>query len=266
MSTDSIKPEMTKKRNFLHYFFLPFRVVYKIHIFFSFAITLILFYPVLYYFLKDSKRLRTAFKILKVYTHIFHTLALIPPRVKGVKNIPETGPYLVCLNHGSFLDITNAYNTLPYYFIFVGKKELKKWPLFQIFFLSDMNILVDRQSKIGSYKSFLQIGEQLEKGNPVALFPEGTMTKNAPYMNPFKSGAFVVAIQKQVPIIPVTYVTHWKRIENGGFWHGKVSPGFCLAIIHEPISTIGLKKGDEDTLSEKVWKIINAPLKERYGA
>lgn len=247
-----------------HYIFLPLRVIYKIHIFLSFAVTLLLFYPVLYYNLKESKRLRTAFKILKVFTRIFHYLALMPPYTTGVKNIPASGPYLVCLNHSSFLDITNAYNVLPFYFIFVGKKELKSWPLFKIFFLSDMNILVDRQSKIGSYKSFLQIGEQLEKGNPVALFPEGTMTKNAPHMNPFKSGAFVVAIQKQVPIIPVTYVTNCRRIENGGFWHGFVSPGICRTIVHEPILTAGLQKGDEEALAEKVFKIINAPLKEKY--
>lgn len=255
---------VTKKRSLLHYLLLPLRVIYKIHIFLMFVLSLLLFYPVLYLFLKDAKRLKTAFWIIKVYTHVFHNFALIPPRVKGAANFPATGPYLACFNHGSFIDITNAYNVMPRYFIFVGKKELKKWPLFQVFFLSEMNILIDRQSKIGSYRALMKIAEEIDKGNPVALFPEGTMTKKSPEMNDFKPGAFVVAIQKQVPIVPVTYVTHWRRIENGGFWHGFVSPGFCEVIVHEPVYTKGLGKADEDALAKKVHDIIYAPIKKRY--
>lgn len=253
-----------KKRSVLHYIFLPIRVIYKIHIFLAFVSTLLLFYPVLYFFLKDATRLKTAFWIIKVYTHVFHNFALIPPLVKGRKNFPETGPYLTCFNHGSFLDITNAYNVMPRYFVFVGKKELKKWPLFQVFFLSEMNILIDRQSKIASYRALMKIAEQIDNGHPVALFPEGTMTKKAPEMNEFKSGAFVVAIQKQVPIVPVTYLTHWRRIENGGFWHGFVSPGFCEVIVHEPVYTTGMGKSDEEALAQKVHDIINAPLQKRF--
>lgn len=257
--------EDSKERSFIHYMMMPVRIIYKLHIFFSFATWLLLFYPLMYFFLKDSKRLRTAFWIIKAFTFTFHCFALIPPRVRGKSNFPKTGAYLVCFNHGSFLDITNAYNVMTDYFVFVGKKELKKWPLFQVFFLSEMNILIDRKSRIESYRSLVKIGEELEKGNPVALFPEGTMTKKGPEMNDFKSGAFVIAIQKQVPIIPVTYLTHWKRIENGGFWHGFVSPGWCDVLIHEPISTIGLTKGDVDILSQKVFEVINAPLIERFG-
>ena len=252
--------ETTKKRTLSHNLFLPIRGLYKVHIFLCFALWLLLFYPVLYYYLKNAKRLRGAFPIIKIYTHIFHTLSLLPPRIKGTQNFPVSGAYLVCFNHGSFLDITNAYNVMKDYFVFVGKKELKQWPLFQIFFLSEMNILIDRKSRIDAYKGFVKMGEELEKGNPVAIFPEGTMTKKGWEMNTFKPGAFITAIQKQVPIVPITYLTHWKRIENGGFWHGIVSPGFCDVIIHPPISTIGLLKTDVEILSQQVFDIINAPL------
>ncbi len=139
-------------------------------------------------------------------------------------------------------------------------------PLFHIFYTSKMNITVDRASRIGAFKAFRRIAEEIKEGHPVIMFPEGTISKEAPKLTSFKSGVFVLAIQNQVPILPVTFVNNWKLLQRTGLWKGKASPGIIKVIIHKPVPTTGLTKKDTDFLQQKVRGIIDAPLKERFGA
>lgn len=96
------------------------------------------------------------------------------------------------------------------------------------------------------------------------IFPEGTISKEAPQLSAFKSGAFAMAIQKQIPILPVSFITNWERLQRADFFMGKASPGLSEIIIHKPILTSGLTKHDVDFLQNKVLDIINAPLIKRY--
>jgi 1-acyl-sn-glycerol-3-phosphate acyltransferase len=102
--------------------------------------------------------------------------------------------------------------------------------------------------------------QEIDKGNPLVIFPEGTISKQAPIMGPFKSGAFAIAIQKQIPIVPVTFVTNWKRLQRSGIWKGKAGPGMAEVVIHKPILTAGLCKMHIDQLKDQVQLIINEPL------
>ncbi len=137
-------------------------------------------------------------------------------------------------------------------------------PLFHVFYTSGMNITVDRTSRTGAFKAFRKIAGEIEKGNPVIMFPEGTISKEAPKLTSFKSGVFVLAIQKQVPVLPVTFVNNWKLLQRKGLWKGKAGPGISEVIIHEPLQTKGLTKKDADSLQQKVREIIENPLNERF--
>jgi 1-acyl-sn-glycerol-3-phosphate acyltransferase len=181
-------------------------------------------------------------------------------KVKGAENIPENGAYIICPNHSSFLDIFCIYWIFKKYFVFIGKKEIEKWPLFHIFYTSGMNILVDRESRTGSIGALKRMSKEIDKGNPLVIFPEGTISKNAPLMAPFKSGAFAIAIQKQVPIVAVTFVANWKRLQRSGIWKGKASPGIAEVIIHKPVITKGMDKGNIDQLQNDVKAIISQPF------
>lgn len=75
---------------------------------------------------------------------------LVPVRVKGDARLLSTGPYIICCNHSSYMDIPCIYAVFKDYFVNAGKKELVKWPLFKIFYTSGMNILVDRKNESGS--------------------------------------------------------------------------------------------------------------------
>lgn len=93
------------------------------------------------------------------------------------------------------------YNVIPEYFLFMGKYELLRWPLFNMFF-KDMNIAVNRGSHVEAAKAFRRAANALDRGTSLALFPEGTIPVFTPRLKPFKDGAFKLAIEKQVPIVP----------------------------------------------------------------
>ena len=143
----------------------------------------------------------------------------------------------------------------------MGKQELEKVPLFNIFF-KDMNILVNRKSMTASYQAFRRAAQELKSGHSVILFPEGTISRKAPILKDFKSGAFRLAIDEQVEIIPITFENNWKFLEDKAFLQGNMRPGLARIVVHEPISTIGLSDKDVEILKLKVKQIIEGPLKK----
>jgi 1-acyl-sn-glycerol-3-phosphate acyltransferase len=124
-----------------------------------------------------------------------------------------------------------------------------------------MNILVDRKSNVGSHKAFLRAGRDIEEGNSVFLFPEGTISSNGD-LRGFKNGAFKLAIDKQVPVVPVTFLNNWKLLQNGGFFKTYGKPGISRVVVHEPVSTIGMTENDLLSLKAKVHEIISTELKK----
>lgn len=237
-----------------------FQVVYKVYYLIFFILSILISYPFMLYLLNDHRRFSKAFTVMRIHAFILLFFAGVRPKVSGLENIPKDGAYIICPNHSSFLDIFCIYAIFSKYFVFTGKKEIEKWPLFHIYYTSGMNILVDRSSKSGAVKSLKKMLEEIDKGNPIAIFPEGTISKQAPILAPFKSGAFAIAIQKQVPIVPVTFLTNWKLLQRSGIWRGKARPGTAIIIIHKPIPTKGLTKESTQQLRGSVQTIINAPF------
>jgi 1-acyl-sn-glycerol-3-phosphate acyltransferase len=249
----------------MKYILFPFRIIYKIYFTLWFGLFLVLMYPVFKYYLSSPARFPKAFQSMRFFAYVLNLFAGIRTKADGLNNIPSDGAYIICPNHTSFLDIPCIYIMFKKYFIFTGKKEIEKWPLFHIFYTSGMNILVDRNSRSGAFRAFKRMAEEIDKGNPLAVFPEGTISKQAPKLSEFKSGAFAIAIQKQIPILPITFLSNWKRLQRGAFLTGIASPGIAAVVIHQPVSTVGLTKDDVDALEKQVYEIINAPLKKRYN-
>jgi 1-acyl-sn-glycerol-3-phosphate acyltransferase len=146
---------------------------------------------------------------------------------------------------------------------FMGKAELLKVPLFRQLF-KKMNIPVDRKNKIAAAKSLAKATKDLQRGISIGVFPEGTISKQAPKMSSFKAGAFKMAIDNQVRILPVTFVNNYhlfpEKIKNG--WAGR--PGIAKIVVHEPISTVGMNSDtDVKALSKQTFDVIEGTLKER---
>ena len=243
----------------------PFKFLYKIHVLLFFVLIMVLYFPVFSFLLAKESRFPTAFRFIKGFSRLWLWGCGIFIRVKGREHIIMDKPFIICSNHSSFIDPATLYSIFPQHFVFTGKQEIENWPLFHIFYTSGMNILVDRHSRMGVMEGFKKMMRVLEDGYPLVILPEGTIPVDAPKLGKFKSGVTALAIQQQIPIIPVTQTTNWKRLQRRGLMIGKASPGVADVIIHPPIETKGLTKSDAKELLTKLRDIINEPLHEKYA-
>ena len=172
------------------------------------------------------------------------------------EDLPQ--PCIFCANHASYLDIVLSYLVIPKFFVFMGKQELGKVPLFRVFF-KEMNILVNRENNKSSHRAFLRAGKDIDMGQAVFIFPEAGISSNGK-LRGFKNGAFKLAIEKQVPIVPIVYLNNWKLLQNGGFFKTYGKPGISRVVVHPPISTIGMDEKDLISLRTKVYYIIQNEL------
>lgn len=243
------------------------RALYKIYAIIVFVATFLLIYPIYFITLTKKKWHRITIEVIRFHVLLIQIFGGIIMLVKRVEKTPVRKPYVICPNHSSYLDIPLVFRVVKDYFVFLGKREIENYPLFHIFFTKGMNILVDRSSKMGSHKAFMQACDEIDRGNSVLIFPEATIPHNAPELNPFKNGAFKLAIEKQVPIIPVTFLGNWKILQGSIMFKGKAGPGITRVIVHQSIDTKGMTENDISSLKEKVFEVMNAPLIEKgYNA
>lgn len=181
-----------------------------------------------------------------------------PYRVEIRGALDKKRSYIFCPNHFSYIDIPTMGLT-PINTIFVGKSSMSKVPLFGWMY-SRLHITVDRSNLKSRYSSMLQSLEAIDAGKSLVIFPEGgIITKKDPVISRFKDGAFRTAIEKQIPIVPVTIPYNWIILPPYEFlvWRGRIK-----VIFHEPVETVGLTLSDVDALREKVYNIINTELKK----
>ena len=189
---------------------------------------------------------------------ILFFIGMIPSRNAKLKTKPNT-PYIFVANHVSMLDVMLLVSTVrknP--LVFIGKKELEKIPIYGSIYKRTM-ILVDRSSNESKKQVFKQTKKKLNSGISIAIFPEGTVPKIDVELAPFKHGAFTIAIEHQVPIVPMTFLDNKKRFpwSFGGLIGGsKGSPGRLRLKIHDPIDTKGMIKEDRIKLNEDVRKLM----------
>jgi 1-acyl-sn-glycerol-3-phosphate acyltransferase len=198
----------------------------------------------------------------KVWGHFLLWPVLLFYRIERKSVLDKKQAYVFCPNHTSYLDIMLIYIAIPVYFHTMGKAELLKVPLFRNFF-KRMNIPVNRKSNLDSHRAFVRAANDVDKGISITLFPEGTIYHHGPVMGRYKNGPFRLAIEKQVPIVPVTFMNNWKLLPDN-FHEGAGHPGIARVIIHEPIPTTGLNENDLEKLKADVRSVISKPLRESY--
>lgn len=247
----------------MKYFLIVPRALWKLWFVLNFLITLLILYPVFLVLLSNEKWFGSAFFLMRFWAKDLCYGAGIFPSVKYEINVNEVpNPCVFVSNHCSYLDIILSYVSIQQYFIFVGKQELDKAPLFRIFF-KRMNILVDRKSTVGSHRAYVQAGERIDKGQSVFIFPEAKISSDGTLI-PFKNGAFKLAIDKQVPVVPLVFPDNWKLLQNGGFLKANGKPGKARVLILNPVPTKGMTNSDLIPLREKLKNIIQKSLDKNH--
>jgi len=153
-------------------------------------------------------------------------------KVQGRENIDKKQSYVIVANHQSGYDVFVLYGWLGIDFKWIMKKELRKAPGIGYASHKVGHIFLDRSSARAAIESINEAKRKLVNGTSVVIFPEGTRSgSNA--IGSFKKGAFKIAFELELPILPVTIVDTYK-IYNKGL---NLLPGSVEMHIHEPINT-----------------------------
>ncbi len=221
-----------------------------------FLLIFLLLYPVVFISLQKEKWKVVAHHCNRIWGHIFFFLAGMPIKVVYEAEIDTKKTYVFCANHFSYLDIALMGTILKNYFAFVGKSSVKSIPLFGYMF-TKLHIQVDRTSKGSRTKALTRSIKALKSGRSIMIFPEGGIHSSSfPQMvQPFKDGAFSMAIENQVPLVPISLVDNYKVMPEILLW-----PHRLRVIFHAPIETKGLTKKDIETLRKQVYEVIQGTL------
>ncbi|MGZ3752820.1 MAG: lysophospholipid acyltransferase family protein [Mucilaginibacter sp.] len=230
----------------------------KIHIYLyviSVSFFYFLFYPALYVFSHKHTNYKYMNKLRRAWAFLSSACAGIFYRFTYEVPLDRKRTYIICPNHTSNLDISAMSLLVKNNCSFMGKEELTEGIVTSLFFRT-VDIPVNRDSKMSSFRAFKKAMERLENGTTMIIFPEGKIADDyPPKLHQFKNGPFRLAIEGKIPVVPVTILNTWEMLWDNGIKFGS-KPGICRVFVHKPIETDHLTLGDADKLRDDVYGII----------
>ncbi|WP_373048941.1 lysophospholipid acyltransferase family protein [Vulgatibacter sp.] len=169
-------------------------------------------------------------------------------QVEGGEGIDWSRPHIFLMNHQSAIDIPVAFLVLKTPLRFIAKRILARVPFLGWYMWATGMIFVEREKSTKAVASLQHAGERIRAGASILAYPEGTRSRNSRIL-PFKKGTFVVAIEAQVPVVPVAISGADQVLSSTGF---RVRPGTIRVKIGDPIPTAGLKRYHREALLKQV--------------
>ncbi|WP_394342456.1 lysophospholipid acyltransferase family protein [Tenacibaculum gallaicum] len=236
----------------MKYIFFPVRFIWRVWFYVLIVISILLMAPFMLVLTSDEKYYPVFWKVVRAWAFFLIYGMGFRLKVEKEQELDRNKSYMFCANHASFIDpwILIAMSKNP--IVFVGKKELAKFPIFG-FFYKKVVIVVDRSDLESRKKVYEQAHSRLKNGTSVAIFPEGLVPAENIVLAPFKNGAFSLAIEHQIPIVPQVYYDG-KRLFSWDFFKG--SPGTLRVKQCKFIETENLATGDKKKLKEQTYNVI----------
>ncbi len=185
------------------------------------------------------------------------TLAGIRYRVAGRENVPQ-GAVVFCSNHESNVDPPVLFEALHPQLHILYKAELHNFPLMGTVLDVGGFVAVDRRDREKALASIAEGSRSLRAGNSFLIFPEGTRSRTGELL-PFKKGGFIMAIEAQVPIVPVAVRGGRDAMRKGSAF---IRPVHVSVRIGTPVPTAGLTIDDRDDLIKRVRDEVQKLLEE----
>jgi 1-acyl-sn-glycerol-3-phosphate acyltransferase len=179
-------------------------------------------------------------------------------RVSGREHLPAGRAVVFCANHQSNIDPPVLFEALDPRLHILYKAELSKLPLLGRAMRVGGFVAVDRGNREQAFASIAMGAESLRAGNSFLIFPEGTRSRTGALL-PFKKGGFIMAVQAQVPVVPVAVTGGRAAMRRGS---PVVHPVTLHVRIGQPVDTAGLTVEDRDHLIAEVRGRIVALLRE----
>ena len=191
-------------------------------------------------------------------------LALVGVRVvaKGLELTDPNQTYIFTPNHQSFIEVPLLVTYLKHNFAYLAKKELFKYPIWKQGIKLIGVVPIDRSNTQAAVESARIATEKLRQGKSYAIYPEGTRSRDGRLL-PFKKGAFMMAIEAGVPVVPISISGSTKIMPKGEI---KIFPSTIYITVHEPISTAGYTRENIAELMRTTRaKIVSALSEEEIG-
>ena len=208
--------------------------------------------PILIVVISYDRFYKSFFKIAAFWGKTILFVMGFKPVVETEEEINPNKNYLFIANHASLIDVMLMLAVMKNPAVFVGKREVKNIPIFG-YVARKTSILVDRGNAESRKEVYISAQEKLNKGLSIAIFPEGLVPHEDVILSEFKNGAFRLAIEHQIPIVPMTFYDVKKRF-SWTFFSG--CPGKLRVKIHTFMQTEGLTIDDLEMLKEKAYNII----------
>jgi 1-acyl-sn-glycerol-3-phosphate acyltransferase len=208
------------------------------------------------FFDRHGKRV---YRINQLWAWLLLRMGGISLNVEGQENIDAGQQYIFMVNHQSNVDIPVIVQSLARFQLrWIAKKELLWVPFFGWAMWATKHITVDRSDPQNAVKSLERARERIAAGISIVVFPEGTRSTDGKLLR-FKKGGFMLAVQTNTKIVPVT-INGSRSLLPSGAW--KLRSGLIEVFVEKPIAVDGYRAGNLRLLSDRVRKTIAAHLCE----
>lgn len=233
---------------------------YKWFVFFPVVIFSTLFFGILAVTLAKLVSPRTGRLVGgTIWAQVIGQLAPMQVTVRGKENIRQGQSYVVTSNHQSHFDILVVYGWMGIDPMWVMKQELRRIPAFGWICEKVGMIYIDRSDTESAIRSLAAAKEKVVNGSSVIFFPEGTRSRDG-RMGRFKKGAFKMALDLGLPVLPVTILGTRDILPSDSI---DLFPGQAEMTIHPPVDVAGRTADDLPELMETVRRQIESSMPEQ---
>jgi len=230
-----------------------FRLIWRLWFYGVFLVTIIVIFPILIVVTSSDNLYPIFFKIARLWAKTILFLMGFKVKTTYLETIQPKESYMFIANHTSMIDIMLMLVVTKNPFVFVGKKELARIPIFG-FIYKRTCILVDRSNAQSRREVYFRAQKRLDDGVSICIFPEGKVPDDEnTILDPFQNGAFGLAIEHNIPIVPISFYDCKKRFSYT-FFSG--SPGILRAKVHKFVATKSLKLSDRTRLKKELHQFL----------
>lgn len=192
-----------------------------------------------------------------LWSRLFCWLAFVRVEVEGCRNLDSRQGFIFAANHQSAYDIFAIYGYLGHNFRWMMKQSLRRIPFVGFACAATRQVFVDKSSPAALHRTMAEAEARLRSGMSIVVFPEGSRTLTGK-MGPFRRGAFTLAAEFGLPVVPITIDGAYDVMPRTAPWP---RPGRIRLVIHRPINP---PEGgyDQTELMNQTREVIASSLPE----
>jgi 1-acyl-sn-glycerol-3-phosphate acyltransferase len=236
----------------MRFFKIIFWIIWRIWFYVMMAVPILVMLPFLVVSILKEKWYPYFFVMARIWAKCILFGMGFYYKVENDQELDPKKSYMLVANHTSMADIMLMLAITKNPFVFVGKKELVRIPLFG-FFYKRTCILVDRSNSRSRGDVFDRAQKKINQGYSICIFPEGGVPAENIVLDAFKDGAFRLALEHELTIVPMTFADNKKRFS---FTFLSGSPGIMRAKIHKFIETKGKSLDDKKEVRDLTRAVI----------